>query len=90
MQYTPASQSTDEVVLDLKSFIDKEVRVWISIFIMDHLSWIWNSTVEREWGSQLALRDLWLELMYVDDIELQLQDCDNSPGILLKNSGSVA
>ena len=29
------------------------------------------------------------QLLDMDDIEFQLHDCDNSPGVLLKESGSV-
>ena len=99
----PASQSTGDVDLDLKSFIDNEVQC-VDFHITNgqpELDLELNSE-ERErkpidakkpsvtganvCASKVMSAD---ELLDMDDIEFQLHDYDNSPGFLLKKSGSV-
>ena len=99
----PASQSTGDVDLDLKSFIDKEVQC-VDFHITNgqpELDLELNSgervrkpidvkkpfvTGANVCASKVMSTD---ELLDMDDIEFQLHDYDNSPGVLLKKSGSV-
>ena len=99
----PASLSTGDVDLDLKSFIVKEVQC-VDLHITNgqpELDLELNSgeivkkpidvlkpsvTGANVCASKVMPAD---ELLDMDDIEFQLHDYDNSPGVLLKNSGSV-
>ena len=97
----PASQSTGDVDLHLKSFIDKEVQCVDFHLTTDELDLELNSgeTVRKlidvkrpsVTGNSVCASGVMSvdELLDMDDIEFQLHESGNSPGVLLKKSGSV-